>query len=96
MPHSEVFLAFELQLGGADRPLLEIIDRSEALEAAGDVDAARLRRFLLAAEMNRCALANVNFPPTGQFSSLAVGCSELQGVVASGFPVLWNIRRGRE
>ncbi|HWL79605.1 MAG TPA: ABC transporter substrate-binding protein [Roseomonas sp.] len=54
------------------------------------------RRRELAAEINRRALANVNFPLTGQFSSPAVWRSALQGVIDFGFPVLWNIRRGPE
>ena len=40
-------LAFELRLASLDRTLLEVTDRSEAMEAAGGVDAARLGRFLL-------------------------------------------------
>jgi peptide/nickel transport system substrate-binding protein len=52
------------------------------------------RRKQIVAEINRRALANVNFPLTGQFSSPAVWRSSLQGVIDFGFPVLWNIRRG--
>jgi peptide/nickel transport system substrate-binding protein len=50
-------------------------------------------RKQIVAEVNRRALANVNFPLTGQFSSPAVWRSSLQGVIDFGFPVLWNIRR---
>jgi peptide/nickel transport system substrate-binding protein len=51
------------------------------------------KRKQIVAEINRRALANVNFPLTGQFSSPAVWRSNLQGVIDFGFPVLWNIRR---
>lgn len=41
-------LSFELRLASADKPLLEVTEASEAMWAAGSVDAARLGRFLLA------------------------------------------------
>jgi peptide/nickel transport system substrate-binding protein len=61
----------------------------QRFEAEADPEA----RKRIVAEINRRALANVNFPLTGQFSSPAVWRSELQGVIDFGFPVLWNIRR---
>jgi peptide/nickel transport system substrate-binding protein len=61
----------------------------QQFEAEADFD----KRRAIVAEINRRALANVNFPLTGQFSSPAVWRRELQGVIDFGFPVLWNIRR---
>lgn len=65
------------------KPLLE------RFEAESDLE----KRRATVAEINRRALANVNFPLTGQFSSPAVWRAELEGVIDFGFPVLWNIRR---
>ncbi|MCI0755845.1 ABC transporter substrate-binding protein [Teichococcus vastitatis] len=64
------------------------------LEFEAEPEENLARRRELAAAMNRRALANVNFPLTGQFSSPAVWRSELQGVIDFGLPVMWNIRRG--
>ena len=41
-------LSFDLRLASTDRPLLEVADISEAMQAAGGVDAPQLGRFLLA------------------------------------------------
>lgn len=51
------------------------------------------KRKEIAARIQERALANVNFPLTGQFSSPAVWRAELKGVIDFGFPVLWNISR---
>ncbi|MDJ0388551.1 ABC transporter substrate-binding protein [Roseomonas sp. E05] len=72
-----------------DEPLKPLLAEFEA-----EPESNLARRRQLAAEINRRALANVNFPLTGQFSSPAVWRSTLQGVIDFGFPVLWNIRRG--
>jgi peptide/nickel transport system substrate-binding protein len=69
-----------------DAAMTPLLQRFEA-----EPDLAARRRIV--EEINRRALANVNFPLTGQFSSPAVWRSELRGVIDFGFPVLWNIRR---
>lgn len=61
----------------------------ERFEAEADLE----KRRGIAAEINRRALANANFPLTGQFSSPAAWRANLQGVIDFGFPVLWNISR---
>ncbi|ONG58674.1 ABC transporter substrate-binding protein [Pseudoroseomonas deserti] len=73
-----------------DEALTPLLQRFEAMPGS-DLEGRRA----LSAEINRRALANVNFPLTGQFSAPAVWRSELQGVIDVGFPVLWNIRRAR-
>ena len=51
------------------------------------------KRKEIAQQLQVRALANANFPLTGQFSSPAVWRAELKNVVDFGFPVLWNISR---
>ncbi|MBO1075884.1 ABC transporter substrate-binding protein [Roseomonas marmotae] len=69
-----------------DEALTPLLQRFEA-----EADLEKRREIM--AEINRRALANVNFMLTGQFSSPAVWRKELKGVIDFGFPVLWNIRR---
>lgn len=69
-----------------DATLTPLLAEYEAEPDAG-------KRKTLAAKIQERALANANFPLTGQFASPAVWQSSLKGVVDFGFPVLWNISR---
>ncbi len=67
----------------------ELTPLLQKFEAESDLG----KRRQLEDAINARAIANVNFPITGQFSSPAVWRAELQGVIDFGFPVLWGIRR---
>lgn len=68
-------------------PMRPVIERFEA-------EADPERRRMLAAELQRLAVAEATFPIAGQFRSPAAWRAELRGVIDFGFPVIWNIERG--
>ena len=60
-------------------------------EAAGEP----AERRELAALLNKAAIEQATFPIAGQFRAPAAWRAELRGVIDFGFPVVWNIERGR-
>lgn len=75
----------------AEGARLVLFDR----EAVGLAQTQALCPGSVAALLNKAAIEQATFPIAGQFRAPAAWRAELRGVIDFGFPVVWNIERGR-